>query len=375
MKMKMNKKWIIVGIAIVAIVVVIIAIKPKKVIKADDSALEMGLEAETATTISSEIVTKGDIDETVFTIGSIDPVETFNVTAKMAGDVKATYFEIGDRVSKNDILFEMNQDAFDVSKNQTVTQQKNALDQSKDSLKQAEDAYNDQNQLFESGATSQSVLDNAKTALENAQRAYENAKVNYNSSLSTLNEQLDNYVQRSPVDGIVVDKTISKDMYATSQNGYTIIPESQFIVNASITSKYVKSVKKGQEASIYVNTLDKTYTGEVISVSEVGQQGSYPVELSIQGDEDLMSGLYSEIKITTHQLEQVPVISKSALLLEGKDHYIFRIKADNTVEKIAVITGAESDDKVEILQNLNLGDQIVVLGKEYLSENDKVVIK
>lgn len=375
MKMKMNKKWVIAGIAIIAIIVVIVAIKPKKEIKADDSALEMGLEAETATTISSEIVTKGDIDETVFTIGSINPVETFNVTAKIAGDVKATNFEVGDHVSKNDILFEINQDAFDVSKNQTLTQQKNALDQAKDSLKQAEDAYNDQNQLFESGAASQSVLDNAKTALENAQRTYENTKASYNSSLSTLNEQLDNYIQRSPVEGIVVDKNISRDMYATSQNGYTIIPESQFIVNASITSKYVKSIEKGQEASIYVNTLDKTYTGEVISVSEVGQQGSYPIELSIQGDEDLMSGLYSEIKITTRQLEQVPVVSKSALLLDGEKHYVYRIKGDNTVEKVSVITGAESDDQVEILQNLNLGDQIVVLGKEYLSENDKVVIK
>ncbi len=375
MKIKMNKKWIIIGVAIVAIIAVITGIMPKKPTKADNSALKMGLEAETATTISSETVSKGDIDETAFTIGSIEPVETFNVTAKMAGDVKATYFEIGDRVSKNDVLFEINQEAFDVSKNQTLTQQKNALEQSKDSLKQAEDAYNDQLQLFESGAASQSVLDNAKTALENAQRAYENTKASYNSSLSTLNEQLDNYVQRSPVDGIVVDKNISKDMYATSQNGYTIIPESQFIVKASITSKYVKSVAKGQKASIYVNTLDKTYKGEVISVSEVGQQGSYPIELSIQGDDALMSGLYCEIKITTHRLEQVPVISKSALLLEGKEHYVFRIKADNTVEKISVVTGAESDDKVEILENLNLGDQIAVLGKEYLSENDKVVIK
>ena len=375
MKIKMNKKWIIIGVAIVAIIAVITGLMPKKPTKADNPALKMGLEAETATTISSETVSKGDIDETAFTIGSIEPVETFNVTAKMAGDVKATYFEIGDRVSKNDILFEINQEAFDVSKNQTLTQQKNALEQSKDSLKQAEDAYNDQLQLFESGATSQSVLDNAKTALENAQRAYENTKASYNSTLSTLNEQLDNYVQRSPVDGIVVDKNISKDMYATSQNGYTIIPESQFIVKASITSKYVKSVKKGQEASIYVNTLDKTYKGEVISVSEVGQQGSYPIELSIQGDDALMSGLYSEIKITTHQLKQIPVVSKNALLLEGKAHYVFRIKSDNTVEKISVVTGAESDDKVEILENLNIGDQIVVLGKEYLSENDKVVIK
>ncbi|GAU77250.1 probable Co/Zn/Cd efflux system membrane fusion protein [Fusibacter sp. 3D3] len=373
--MKMNKKWIIVGVAIIAILVVIFIPKPKKAISNDRSALQVGLESEVATTVSSEIVAKGDIDETVFTIGSIDPVETFNVTAKMAGDVKAIYFEVGDRVSKNDVLFEINRDTFDVSKNQTLTQQKNALDQSKDSLKKAEDDYNDQKQLFESGATSQSTLDNAKTALENEQRAYENATASYNSTLSTINEQLDNYVQRSPVDGIVVNKNISKDIYATAQNGYTIIPESQFIVNTSVTSKYVKSVKKGQSVSIYVNTLDKTYAGEVISVSEVGQQGSYPIEISIQGDEDLMSGLYSEIKITTHRLEQVLVVSKSALLLEGESHYVYRIKADNTVEQVSVITGGESDDKVEILQNLYLGDQVVVLGKEYLSENSKVVIK
>ncbi|MBF4692715.1 efflux RND transporter periplasmic adaptor subunit [Fusibacter ferrireducens] len=373
--MKINKKWIIIGVAIIAIIAVIVMVNPKPGKKSEQFPIEMGLKEQTATTVSSEKVVSGDIDETVFTIGSVNPVETFNVMVKTPGDVKATYFEIGDHVNKDDVLFEINQDAFDVSKNQTLTQQKNALDQSKDSLKQAEDAYNDQKKLFESGAIAQSALDNTKSALENAQRAYENTKAAYNSTLTSLNEQLDNYIQRSPTDGIVVGKNISKDIYATSQNGYTIIPESQFIVNASVTSKYVKSVKKGQKASIYVNTLDKTYDGEVISVSEVGQQGTYPIELSIQGDDDLMSGLYSEVKITTHRLEQVPVISKKALLLEGSDHYVFRIKADNTVEKILVTTGAESDEKVEILQNLSLGDSIVVLGKEYLSENDKIVIK
>ncbi len=373
--MKMNKKSIII-ISIITVLVVIIAIpkpgSPKSPMPQNES---YALDDSVLTTVSTEKVISGDIEETIFTIGSIDPTETFNVNAKVSGEVKETYFEIGDQVSKGDILFEINQDTFDINKSQTLTQLKNGLDQASLSLDQAKKSFEEQSQLFESGATSKSGFDNAKTALDNAQIAYNNALSSYNSNVSSLSEQTDNYVQKSPVDGVVVGKNISKSIFASAQNGYTIVPESQYIINASITSKYVKSIQKGQKASIYVNTLEREYTGEVLSISTVGQRGAYPIELSIDGDDALMSGLYSEIKIVIDTHEKATLISKDALIREGELTYVYRVKSDQTVEKVNVITGIEDENYVEILQNLDVSDEIVVRGKEYLTADAKVMIK
>lgn len=373
--MKMNKKSIII-ISIIAVLVVIIAMpKPGRPGAKMDETLDLKLDDSVSTTVSTEKVQVGSIEETIFTIGSIDPVETFNVNAKVSGEVKETYFEIGDRVSKGDVLFEINQDSFDINKSQTLTQLKNGLEQSRLNLEQAKKSFEEQSQLFESGAASKAVYDNSKTAFDNAQIAYDNALSNYNSSVSSLSEQKDNYVQKSPVDGVVVGKNISKSIFASGQNGYTIVPESQYVVNASITSKYVKAIQKGQGASIYVNTLDRTYAGEVLSISTVGQRGAYPIEISIDGDDALMSGLYSEVKIVVDTHEEAALISKNALIKEGETAYVYRVKSDQTVEKVSVITGIEDDTHVEILQNLNINDEIVVRGKEYLTADAKVMIK
>ncbi len=361
-----NKKFLfIIGVILVAIVFILL---PKGGKAPEQTAPEMALDDKKVVSIDSDAVKKGEIENTVFTIGTIDPVEIFDVNAKVSGTVLKANFEVGDHVNKDDVLFTIDKANFETTRDASLSQLKNSLEQARTSRDKAQDDYDKELQLFETGAASQSSLDSAKIALDNAVIAYNNAASSYNSQAANYSDQLDNYVQKSPVSGVIVSKNISKDIYASTQNGYSIITEDAFVVNATISSKYVKSIAKGQKASIYVNTIDKQYTGEVLSVSSVGKNGSYPVEISIAGDDNLMSGLYSEIEISVDSVKDAMLIAKKALIYEGDKVYVYKINDDNTVKKVEIQVGIVNGEHVQLISGLNEGDKVVTLGKEYVTE-------
>ena len=368
--MRLNKKMIII-FTLLIIAGVFWGLQSKQ----SSDAIETLADKENVEYVNAEEIISGAIEEKLFTIGSVDPLSTFVVNAKVNGEVKSTFFEKGDRVKKGDVLFEIEKENYLVTKNATLNQLRNALDQSELALNQAEENYRHQMSLFNAGAVSQAALDAAKMTLDNSKIAYNNASTNLNSNISSLNEQLDFYIQRSPVDGVIVEKNISVANFASTQNSYTIVPENQYVLNSSVTSKYVSKIEKGQKAYIYVNTLDRYYEGEVLSISRVGKKGVYPVEIAIYGDEELMAGLYAEVNIVINSLDAALLAPSEAIVRELEEAYIYIVNEDSNVEKIKVELGIESGGWVQIICSISKGSKVVTKGKEFISNQTKVVIK
>jgi len=370
-----NKKWII----IVIVVALIAVIAGTAISNQSDDALalegdsELVFESGTSVTVISPVNER--IAEMVFTIGSIEPVATYNIFAKASGTVENTYFEVGDSVNVGDILFTIEDNAFNVTQNATLTQLQNGLEQAKSALETAENNLEDQKQLFENGAISETLLKSAQTGYDNAIIAYNNAKSNYESNVSQLKTQHDNYMEKSTVSGVVVAKNIKEGEFATSSNYYTIITDNHYVVKTSVASKYINRISEGQAAKIYVNTLDRSYTGTVKSVSEVAQAGAYPVEIELSGDEYLRAGLYAEVEIEINYVENAIVIPKSVVLYDGGVPYVYAV-ADNSVAARQNLTlGIENEDTIQVLSELPLDRKIIDEGKAFLDEGDTVVIK
>jgi RND family efflux transporter MFP subunit len=314
------------------------------------------------------------IEETVFTIGEIQPAATYTVIAKTSGTVEATYYDVGDFVSKDDILFRLDTSALRVTQQSTSDQVANAVKQAKLALDQSQDNYDRQLTLFNQGAISKAVYDSAATALDNAQIAYENAKSNAKSTQKQLEEQYDAYVQKSPVSGTIVSKSIDAGQFVSSQAVYTIIPDESFIVSGSITSKYINVLAKGQTVDIYVKTLNKHYAGYVQSISSIASKGSYPIEIAIEGDSDLKAGLYAELEIVLASHEAALLMPKSALVEENGNAFVYTVGSANTLVKQSVTTGIETKDAVEIEGGITEADLIVSKGLAFVEPGDIVKI-
>jgi len=367
----MNKKkmGIILG---VIVVLAVVATSGMGRDKGEDTAVTA--EEESAVAVTTVLPVEGTLKETIFTIGEVEPSATYSVMAKASGTVEATYFEVGDTVAKDDILFKIDTDSFNVSKQSTLTQLNNAVKQTKQNLDQTQENYDKQKQLYDQGAISESVFTNVETALDSAKIAYENALASYQSSANQLEDQYDAYVQKSPVGGVIVSKGISTGQFVASQVAYTIIPDTDFIIAGSVTSKYINAIKRGLSAQIYVNTLEKSYQGEVTNVGSVAMNGSYPIELSLEGDEALRAGLYAEVDIIINQHENVMLLPRQAVKQDYASYFVYVVSEEGTAKKQAVTLGLSDEDHYEILSGLSYTDPVIHLGLDYVEEGTAVVI-
>lgn len=125
----LSKKQIIIISAAVAVAaaVAVVAVVKKSSKKKNDSA--------TATAR----VTRGSISRVLEGSGTLEAIDQYEVSALVSGDVTADFFEEGDMVSKDQVLYKI--DASSIEKN--IDKAQNALSQSKMSYSEAVEAYGD----------------------------------------------------------------------------------------------------------------------------------------------------------------------------------------------------------------------------------------
>ncbi len=340
-----------------------------------DANAKSNLSGDASIPVSAITLGAGQLEDTIFAIGSIQPSATYTVNSKVAGEVEKVYFNIGDTVKKDDILFTLKDDTFNSDKTSKVQSLKNQMDLAKISYDQSTKTYNDTKLLFESGAVSSDQLDQAALGYKNAQASYQSASLNYTATVSGLNDQSDFYAVKSPVDGLITSKNIEKGMFASSQNGFTIIVDDSLKIDATVASKYISQVAVGQPVDIYVNTLNKHFKGELTSISYAAEKGSYPVEIMFtETDETIYSGMYAELIIEIAHEEDVLLLPIEAIMREENTSYIFK-SVDGIAVKTPVSTGIRSNKMIEVEGDLLVGDTIIVEGKEFIRDGIKVMVK
>ena len=67
------------------------------------------------------------------------------------------------------------------------------------------------------------------------------------------------------------------------------------------------------------------------------------------------------------------MVPEIAVVQVGRDTFVYRIKADESVERVDVVTGARRAGVVEIKQGLDAGQRIVVDGTGKLRPGLKVL--
>ncbi len=125
----LSKKQIIIisaAVAVAAAVAVFAVVKKSSKKKSD---------GETATAR----VTRGSISRVLEGSGTLEAIDQYEVSALVSGDVTADFFEEGDMVSKDQVLYKI--DASSIEKN--IDKAQNALSQSKMSYSEAVEAYDD----------------------------------------------------------------------------------------------------------------------------------------------------------------------------------------------------------------------------------------
>lgn len=274
--------------------------------------------------------------------------------------IKKIYVEVGDRISKGQLLVEM--DATNLTQQELQ-------------FKNIEVEYNRAVKLMETGSISQQNYDAACTQYEIAKTTLQNLKENTRLV--------------APFNGVVTGKYMEDgELYSGGAFGGASKPSIISIeqINpmkayVSIAENYYTEIKKGMsvqlESEVYKG---RKFDGKVNIVYPTINPASrtFKVELLFDNkDEALKPGMYGTINFNVGQTEATVIQSICVLKVQGSnDRYLYVIR-DNKAVRISVKVVNRYEDKVEVValdNELRQGDMLVCAGQARLVDGKEVKV-
>ncbi|MGI6291893.1 MAG: efflux RND transporter periplasmic adaptor subunit [Bacteroidales bacterium] len=254
-----------------------------------------------------------------------------NIAPTIPGRIDKIYVEVGSRVSKGQLLVQM--DA-------------NSLTQAKSKLDNLETTFKRINELYKVGGVSKSDWEAQQTALDVARTAYQNLK--------------DNTQLISPISGVVSLRNYdSGDLYA----GNPILQVQQIRpvkLRINVSEMQYTKIKEGMEAKVKIEVYDnEEFTGKVSLVYPTidPRSHTFPVEITIPNtDEKIRPGMYAKVSINMGKNNHVLVPDVSIIKQQGSgDRYVYVYK-NGKVSYNKVVLGRRIEDMYEVISGVENGD-------------------
>jgi len=155
---------------------------------------------------------------------------------------------------------------------------------------------------------------------------------------------------------------------------FELVDSDPLLARIYLPEKQAVRIALGQSVVIVPDTRpDLELGGEVMRIAPVvdTRTGTVKVTCRIAGEGGLLRpGSFVRVKVQTDLHESVLVVPKRALVPEGGETYVFKAMADSVI-KVAVATGYGNGSEVEIVEGLDEGDRIVVVGTGSLKNGSK----
>ena len=284
----------------------------------------------------TEPVTKGNLTITVSATGSLEPRNKVDVGSELSGIVKTVDVDFNDHVTKGEVLA-----TIDPSRLQAQVQQSKAALESADAkvldakatVTESQNNLNRLKKVWElSGkkVPSQDDMDTAEATLQRAVASLASAKAQVSQAKATLevNEtDLGKLIIRSPIDGIVLNRTIEpgQTVAASFQAPvlFTLAEDlTKMELSVDIDEADVGKVKKGQDATFTVDAYpDKTFNAKILRVkygsSTTEGVVTYETLLMVDNEELLLRpGMTATAEIIVNRINNAITVPNAALRFE-----------------------------------------------------------
>ena len=324
-----------------------------------------------------------DLAHTINVTGEIIPFTEVAVAPKVSGRVAAIHVKVGDRVSRGQVLLEL--DATEARNAKTMAEAgvgvaRANLERAKQGLADAELEYNRTKTLYDSQAAAKAQLEQAESMLNNARIGVQLAEEQLKQAEATLQnaeETYNNYTVTSPISGVVASVNIEYGELAGPQiTALTVVQLDTVKVKVNLSENAVVSIKEGTVVPVTISSLNKTITGTVASVAPKADPATraFPVEIHLNNkDGDLKAGMVAVIDLQTG-LSRGAVTVPGDALLEREGQYWVYVLEDGKAKEVTVKKGITDGQLVEITEGLQEGQDVIVSGNNLVTDGQRVKV-
>ncbi len=301
-------------------------------------------------------VQKQSITKTIDYTANLVAFKEIHFAPSSPGRINKIHVEVGDRVTKGQVLVEMDKTQL----NQAATQYENA----KINFRRID------------------TLHRLKSISE---QQYDQVKAQYEVAKSSYEYLMENTNLLSPVNGMVTAKYFENgELYSGAPNTLagkaaivTLMQINPLKAVVSISQSYFSDVKQGMEASITTDIIPgKVFKASVYKVYPTidAATRTFKTEIMVKNaSEILRPGMFGNIKIKLKDTEALVVPSIAVLKQEGTNHRYVFVNDKGSARQVIVKIGKRFDDQLEIAADgLKEGDELIVDGQANLLNGSKI---
>ena len=177
---------------------------------------------------------------------------------------------------------------------------------------------------------------------------------------------------KSPIDGTVsVVNTQLGAQAAIGQPIGTVISTDNLEIKFDVAERLLYAAKLGGKVDVSFDAFPgQVFRATIVKLGATLNTSTRTREVTIKLDDDggqVISGMYARVNVLLDEADDAILVPSNAI--SGSAVFIAR---DGIAHKVPVKTGIEADGKVQILEGVDAGDQVVVAGISQLSDGTPV---
>ncbi|MDH5414238.1 MAG: efflux RND transporter periplasmic adaptor subunit [Flavobacteriaceae bacterium] len=306
--------------------------------------------------------------------GKIEATNSANLSTRMMGSVNKVYVNVGQKVSKGQLLISINNADLQAKRaqiNATITEATAAYTNAKKD-------YDRFKNLFAENSASQKEMDDITTRYEMAKARLEGA----NQMKNEINSQFAYSNITAPFSGVVTNKFIEAgDMANPGMPLIAIESPGKFEVAAMVPENEISQIKSGTGVNVLVKSLHQTLKGKVTEVSTSAKNtgGQYLVKVKLdKTDTKILSGMFTTVQFPVENKSDkvsIILIPRSAIVTHGGLKGVFTVSEQNTALLRWVRLGRSFGDNIEVLSGLSAGEQYIISANGKLENGVNILLQ
>ena len=226
------------------------------------------------------------------------------IGSRYMGYVKEVYVKLGDKVKREDDLYEMESAEFDIMKTQAnlmLEQSQIALEYWRDRLRNINKKKQRLKQKNKMGGFD---WDDLEGQVENVNAMLESTKIMVKHSAEQVKQMavVFNYLKmKAPSDGVVVQKNIKVgDMVMPGMMTIMIVDTESLEIDVSLSESIIGKVREGQKITVKIPSINYKTVGTIHAIIPDANPMTHKIKMRIsfdKGDANVFPGMYAKVII------------------------------------------------------------------------------
>ncbi len=291
--------------------------------------------------------------------GKLDGDQNAAVFAEAPGTISAKYADVGQHVTKGQVLAQIDDQQY-----------RSQLEGLETQYKFAADMFDKQKQLWDQKIGSEVQYLQSKTTKESLDQ-----------QISSLKQQIEKFRIKSPIDGTVeecnikVGGVVSPDPRLAA---YRVVAFKNLKVTAEVSEAYSARVQVGDKLIVLFPDINKQIETKVDFVSQYINpvNRTFMIETGVpKGIRELKANMIAIVQINDYHSDNSILVSMNVIQNDLSGSYVYVVRSKDKFKaafKQLVVIGNSYNGIAEIIKGLSAGDKVVSTGFQELIDGEYI---